>query len=190
MLQGTNRGQRFSSNFGTWLLWDFSPAVEPTTIRVLVIALSRKWSIHQLDVHDTFLNGDLDEEVYMEQQPGFFNSYAPTYVCKLTKTVYGLKQSPRAWFHKFNTYLQHLGFTSSRSNSSMFIWFSIAAMVIFLVYVDDIIINGSTFSLVHSLITTLNTQFALKDLGPLSYFLSLEVQLTSSSIWLHQSKYV
>lgn len=72
----------------------------------------------------------------------------------------------------------------------MFIWFSIVAIVIFLVYADDIIINGSTFSLVHSLITTLNTQFALKDLGPLFYFLSLKVQLTSSSIWLHQSKYV
>lgn len=126
----------------------------------------------------------------MEQSLGFVDYNAPTYVFKLTKALYGLKESPWAWFNKLNTYLQQLEFISSQSDSSMFIQCSRVVMVILLVYEDDIIITYNTFSLVHSLIMNINTQFVLKDLSSLSYFLGLKVQPTSLGVHLHQSKYV
>ncbi|RVW21820.1 Retrovirus-related Pol polyprotein from transposon RE1 [Vitis vinifera] len=133
----------------------FSHVVKPTTIRiVLVLALSHKWPIRQLDIHNAFLNGDLEEEVYKEQPLGFVNSHVLTYVCKLTKAL-----------------------------------LTLTTIVIFLVYVDDIIITSSTSSLVHSLITTFNTQFELKDLGLLSYFLGLEYcTLTKPDVYFSVNK--
>lgn len=81
----------------------FSPVAEPNTVRLVIsLALSWNWSIRQLDMHNAFLNGDLNEEVYMEQPPGFSISSPTPLVCKLHKAIYGLKQSPRAWFTKLS----------------------------------------------------------------------------------------
>jgi hypothetical protein len=77
----------------------FSSVVKPTTIRVLLsIAVSRGWSLRQIDIQNAFLHGHLQEDVYMKQPPGFVDSTHPTYICKLDKSLYGLKRAPRAWF--------------------------------------------------------------------------------------------
>ena len=88
----------FKQMYGIDYEHTFSPVVKAATIRlVLSIAVSRGWSLRQLDVQNVFLHGVLEEEVYMKQPPGFEDKDAPSYVCKLDKALYGLKQAPRAW---------------------------------------------------------------------------------------------
>ena len=101
----------------------FSPVIKPTTIRiVLTIALTSRWPIHQIDINNAYLHGDLSSSVYMQQPPGF--STDPTLVCRLNKAIYGLKQAPRAWFEKLSTTLLRLGFVAAKSDTSLFTWFT------------------------------------------------------------------
>ncbi|WJZ89261.1 hypothetical protein VitviT2T_008489 [Vitis vinifera] len=126
----------------------------------------------------------------MEQPPGFISATNPGYVCKLNKALYGLKQSPHAWYIKISTYLLQCGFQGSKSNTSVFFSNKGFSIIILLIYVDDIIIIGSHSDLVNSLIDQLHNQFALKDLGYLSYFLGIQVTRTPSSLHLCQHKYI
>uniref|UniRef100_A0A803NRU8 Integrase catalytic domain-containing protein n=1 Tax=Cannabis sativa TaxID=3483 RepID=A0A803NRU8_CANSA len=169
----------------------FSPVVKPVTIRtVLSLAMTNNWTLQQLDVNNAFLNGDLKEEVYMTQPPGFELVDAPHLVCKLHKALYGLKQAPRAWFNKLHHCLDTFGFQSSKSDQSLFIKHTASSITLILVYVDDISITGSDSSLISTLICDLNSKFSLKNLGQLHYFLGIEVQHTSQGIHLSQAKYI
>ena len=95
----------------------FSPVFKPTTIRVvLTIALAKNWVVRQLDINNAFLNGDLQEEVFMELPPRFMDPKQPHLVCKLHKSLYGLKQAPRAWFEKLRNALIAFGFITTRSD--------------------------------------------------------------------------
>lgn len=90
---------------------NFSPVTKPVTIRiVLSLALSRGWPLRQLDINNAFLNGTLDEEVYMLQPPGFTHPNHPDYICRLRKAIYGLKQAPRAWYMALKQFLLQFGF--------------------------------------------------------------------------------
>ncbi|KAH9799298.1 reverse transcriptase Ty1/copia-type domain-containing protein [Citrus sinensis] len=154
----------------------FSPVIKATTIRlILAIAVSSKWLIKQLDVRNAFLHGLLKETVYMEQPPGFRNSRHPAYVCKLKKSLYGLKQAPRAWFECLSQALISLGFSSSKADSSLFIFNNKSILILILIYVDDVIITGNNEKEIQSIINNLSSKFALKDLGNLHYFLGIEV---------------
>ena len=169
----------------------FSPVVKPTTIRlVLTLAITRGWYIQQLDVNNAFLNGILEEEIYMVQPPGFEHT-DKTLVCKLHKALYGLKQAPRAWFDRLKTALVKYGFQPSRCDPSLFTLYSGLESVYLLVYVDDIIITGSSLPLIHQLVQQLHTEFALKQLGDLDYFLGIQVQKQhDGSLILSQTKYI
>jgi len=95
----------------------FNPVVKPATVRlVLAIVAQRSWPIHQLDVNNAFLQGSLEEDVYMRQPPGFESSQHSTYICKLKKAIYGLKQAPRAWYTELTSYLTSIGFVKSKSD--------------------------------------------------------------------------
>ena len=98
----------------------FSPVVKPATVRlVLAIAVSCNWPLKQLDVSNAFLHGLLKEEVYMQQPPGYVDADHPSYICRLHKSLYGIKQAPRAWFERFTFHLIHLGFQASFADSSL-----------------------------------------------------------------------
>ncbi|GJS15252.1 ribonuclease H-like domain-containing protein [Tanacetum coccineum] len=126
----------------------FSSVVKPATIRtVLSLALAQNWPVHQLDVKNAFLNGDLSETVYMYQPSGFVDSRFPHHVCRLQRSLYGLKQAPRTWFQRFAGYALRVGFTSSRCDSSLFIYQHGTEVAYLLIYVDDIVLMASSTAL-------------------------------------------
>ena len=123
----------------------FSLVVKPSTIRtILSIAVSSSWPIHQLDVKNAFLHGSLQETVYCQHPLGFEHSSYPNHVCLLNKSFYGLKQAPRAWFQRFSTYAQTIGFIPSRSDTSLFTFHHNNNTAYLLLYVDDIILTTSS----------------------------------------------
>ncbi|GJX32641.1 ribonuclease H-like domain-containing protein [Tanacetum coccineum] len=168
----------------------FSPVVKPATIRtVLSLAVSRQWPIHQLDVKNAFLNGDLSETVYMHQPPGFVDNRYPHHVCLLQRSLYGLKQAPRAWFQRFAGYATRAGFYHSRCDSSLFIYRQGSQVAYLLIYVDDIILTASCPALLQQIIGSLNNEFDMTDLGALNYFLGISADRTPTGLFLSQKKY-
>jgi hypothetical protein len=114
----------------------FSPVVKPATIRlVLSIAMMHSWPIHQLDVKNAFLHGHFDVTVYCEQPSGFLDSSRPSHVCHLRKSLYGLKQATRAWFHRFTAFILSICFMASKSDSSLFILCHGSSLAYLLLYV-------------------------------------------------------
>jgi hypothetical protein len=185
-LVGNGAGQQVGVDCGE----TFSPVVKPATIRtVLSIALSKAWSIHQLDVKNAFLHGELKETVYMHQPLGFKDPDRPNHVCLLRKSLYGLKQAPRAWYKRFADFVSSIGFSQSKSDNSLFIYQKDTHMAYILLYVDDIILTTSSDNLRKSIISLLSSEFAMKDLGPLSYFLGIAVIRHSDGLFLSQKKY-
>ena len=105
----------FTQQYGIDYHDTFSPVVKPVTVRLaLSLVVSRDWCIRQIDVSNAFLRGFLTEEVYMQQPPGFEDSRCPQYVCKLQRALYGLKQSPRAWYARLSDKLHQLGLLLAR----------------------------------------------------------------------------
>ncbi|KAL9260714.1 Retrovirus-related Pol polyprotein from transposon RE2-like protein [Drosera capensis] len=107
------------------------------------IQLGNKWVVHELDVKNTFLHGHLTEEVYMRQPSDFIHPTFSSHVCRLHKALYGLRQAPRAWIHRFSSFLLWSGFTQAMFDSSMFVYRSHSQVLILLLYVDDIVITRS-----------------------------------------------
>jgi hypothetical protein len=180
----------FKQHYGIDYADTFSPVVKFATIRlVLSIAVSRGWNLRQLDVQNAFLHGVLEEDVYMKQPPGFQDPTLPSYHCKLDKALYGLKQAPRAWYSRLSFKLQALGFVPSKADISLFVYIKASVTIYLLVYVDDIIVTSSSPKAIDALLMDLKSEFAIKDLGDLHFFLSIEVKKMSDGLLLSQSKY-
>ncbi|KAL5721714.1 hypothetical protein ACHQM5_005324 [Ranunculus cassubicifolius] len=126
----------------------------------------------------------------MKQPPGYVDNHHPEYVCRLHRSLYGLKQAPRAWYHRLSSFLLQIGFSHSKADASLFIMIKSGFTIFLLVYVDDIILTGSNVQCIQSLITKLNSAFALTDLGPLHYFLGIETHRSPNGMFLSQKKYV
>jgi hypothetical protein len=133
----------------------FSPVVKFTTVRaVLSLALSRNWAIHQLDVKNAFLHGTLTETVYCSQPTGFVDAANLDLVYRLNRSLYGLKQVARAWYSRFATYLASIGFVQAKSDTSLFIY-QRGEDIVYLLYVDDIVLTASTVDLLQRTIIAL-----------------------------------
>jgi Reverse transcriptase (RNA-dependent DNA polymerase) len=126
----------------------------------------------------------------MTQPPGFVNPDFTYHVCCLKKALYGLKQVSRAWFHRLKEFLATLRYTSSQSDSSLFLKTKHGDTIYLLVYVDDIIVTGTSPFLIQSLLAKLHDAFIIKDLDPRSYFLSIEATQTATTLHLSQSRYI
>jgi hypothetical protein len=168
----------------------FSPVVKPATIcMVLTTVVSHDWPIQQLDVKNAFLHGTLFETVFCCQPTGFTDPAHPDLVCRLRKSLYGLKQALWAWYNQFATYLTTLGFIEAKSDNSLFIFHRDLDTVYLLLYFDDIILTASSTELLRCTIFTLQWEFAMKDLGPLHHFLSITVERRPDGLFLHQHTY-
>ncbi|PRQ39952.1 putative RNA-directed DNA polymerase [Rosa chinensis] len=170
----------------------FAAVAKINTVRILIsLAATKDWPLHQFDVKNVFLNGNLEEEVYMDMPPGVKNfPYDTGKICKLKKSLYGLKQSPRAWFERFSKSMRAFGYKQSNSDHTLFIkrsWGKITALI---VYVDDMIVTGDDLKEMEALQKYLSKEFEMKDLRQLKYFLGIEVARSKKGILLSQRKYV
>ncbi|RVW28219.1 Retrovirus-related Pol polyprotein from transposon RE1 [Vitis vinifera] len=182
----------FTQSYGIDYQETFAPVAKLNTIRILLsLAVNQDWCLQQLDIKNAFLNGDLEEEVYMEILPGFQESMAKNQVCKLQKSLYGLKQSPRAWFDRFTKAVLKLGYKQGQADHTLFVKKSHAGkMAILIVYVDDIILSGNDMEELQKLKKYLSEEFEVKDLGNLKYFLGMEVARSRKGIVVSQRKYI
>ena len=159
---------------------------------MLALAAINGRSLTQLDVNNAFLHGDLNEEVYMSLPPGFHRegeTLPAGTVCRLHKSIYGLKQASRQWFFKFSQAIIDEGFTQSNADHSLFIKTNGDSFIALLVYVDDIVIASNNDKSVENLKVLLDKRFKLKDLGQLKYFLVLEVARSDKGISVSQRHY-
>jgi hypothetical protein len=167
----------------------FAPIAKMVTVRiVLAVAATKGWELHQIDVHNAFLHGELQEEVFMKIPPGLRTSQSEM-VCKLRKSLYRLKHAPRCWFAKLSSALKGYGFHLSYSDYSLFTFYDKVVQFVVLVYVDDLIICGNNHDVVQRFKNYLNKCFNMKDLGKLKYFLGVEVARSPTAIFLSQRKY-
>jgi hypothetical protein len=138
-----------------------------------------------MDVKTTFLNGVVEEEVYVEQPHGFETHDMQSHVCRLKKALYGLKQAPRAWYVRIDSFLMSLGFTKSKADPNLFYKVEDGRPVILLLYVDDMFLTRDEKLITESK-RKLATKFEIKDLGMMHYFLVLDVWQRPSEIFLNQ----
>ena len=169
----------------------FSPVAKMTSIRLFIsLVATYNWDLHQLDIKNVFLHGDLQEEVSIEQPSGFVAQGEIRRVCRLRKSLYGLKLSPHAWFGKFSQTVEEFGMHKSRFDHSVFYRNFNSGITMLVVYVADIVITRSDSKGISSLKSSLKSQFHTKDLGMLRYFLGIEVMQNKHEIFLSQRKYV
>ncbi|RVW94727.1 Retrovirus-related Pol polyprotein from transposon RE1 [Vitis vinifera] len=167
----------------------FSPTAKMITVRcLLALAAAQNWSLHQLDVNNVFLHGNLHEEIYMSPPLGL-RRQRENLVCHLHKSLYGLKQASRQWFVKFSTAIQAAGFVQSKADYSLFTCRKGKSFTALLIYVDDILITGNDVNAIVALKQFLHSHFRIKDLGDLKYFLGIKVSRSKKGISISQRKY-
>jgi hypothetical protein len=167
----------------------YSPVAKVTSVRLIIaLASINHWFLHQLDVNNAFLHGDLQEDVYMMIPPGV-KTTKPNQVCKLTKSLYGLKQASRKWYEKLTSLLIQHHYVQAPSDHSLFIKKTNSSFTALLVYVDDVILAGNSLTEFQHIKSILHEAFQIKDLGVLKYFLGLEVSHSKQGISLCQRKY-
>lgn len=170
----------------------FTSVSKMTTFRtILSLATTRGWHTHQMDLQNVFLHGTLDEEIYMTipQGLGHIPYDIKNPICRLKKSLYGLKQTSRVWYNKLSTTLKNLGFKQCKSDYSLFIKKSQSSTTIILAYVDDLLIAGNDIQHVQRIKKHLHGHFNISDLGELKYFLGLEITKTKNGLHVGQHKY-
>ena len=173
----------------------FAPVARLASIRtVLAIATRNEWKIDTFDFHSAFLNGEFDEneEIYMEQPPGYEEKNKKEYVLRLLKTIYGLKQSSRKWYEIICRLMAGLGFARSESDPAVFHWHEGDNRMVIVVHVDDCTIVGNSQELIDDCKRKINAKYAMTDLGPTSWVLGIKItrNLDEHTLGLSQTAYI
>ena len=142
---------------------------------VMALVAHYDLELHQMDVRTAFLNGDLHEDVYMTQPEGFVVEAKEHMGCKLKKSIYGLKQSARMWYLKFDEIIRNFGFKENKVDNCIYIKVKGGKFIILVLYVDDILLASSDKSMLHETKDFLSSHFDMKDLGDASYVLGIEI---------------
>ncbi|GJX99312.1 retrotransposon protein, putative, ty1-copia subclass [Tanacetum coccineum] len=183
----------FTQTYGVDYEETFSPVADIRAIRILIaIAAFYDYEIWQMDVKTAFLNGHLSEEVYMTQPEGFVNPKYPNHVCKLKRSIYGLKQASRQWNKRFDDEIKKFGFTQNRDEPCVYQKASGSYVTFLILYVDDILIMGNNIPMLQDVKSYLGRCFAMKDLGEAAYILGIKIYRDRSKrlIGLCQSAYI
>lgn len=183
----------FTQKYGIDYNETFSPVARFASIRaVLAVSLEKKMIVHQMDVETAFLNGVLEEDIYMEQPPGYMQIGCKNLVCKLNKSLYGLKQSPRCWNIVLNDYLLSIGFRRCDADNCIYVRNTDCGLFLIAVYVDDLILASHTLKQMAEVKSCLASRFSMKDMGELHYCLgvSVEQEPANNCMYLHQQQYI
>jgi hypothetical protein len=169
--------QGFSQKEGIDYEETFAPVARLEAIRILLaFSVTKGFKLHQMDVKSAFLNGVLEEEVYLRQPLGFESEKYPHRVYKLRKALYGLKQVPRAWYGRLRGFLFERGFEMGKVDQTLFLLRQGRDILIVQVYVDDIVFGGSSKSLVARFAEDMSKEFEMSMMGELQFFLGLQIK--------------
>ncbi|XP_074379364.1 retrovirus-related Pol polyprotein from transposon TNT 1-94 isoform X2 [Apium graveolens] len=168
----------------------FAPVARMETIRMLLaLAAQKGWTVHQMDVKSAFLNGVLEEEIFVEQPEGFVCKGQEDKVYRLIKALYGCRQAPRTWYSRIDTHLLSLGFVKSLSEATLYVKKSDFEILVVSLYVDDLLVTGSNLKQIDNFKEEMKAAFEMTDLGKMTFFLGMEVQQNTNEIFICQKKY-
>ncbi|MCO5574331.1 hypothetical protein L7F22_028114 [Adiantum nelumboides] len=171
----------------------FSPVLRITSFQAFIaIAAQFRFLLHQMDVRTAFLHGDLEEEIFMQQPPGYVSSNHPHHVCRLIKSLYGLKQSPRQWYRRFHQYMITLGYARFTSDPNIYSRHTPGMFLLLAIYVDDILLLCNSESALKIAKDELHSNFSMSDMGALHFCLGIQVvqDISKGIIKICQQSYI
>ena len=169
----------------------FAPVARLEAIRMLLaFACHKNFILYQMDVKSAFLNGFINEEVYVEQPPGFGSFNFPNHVFKLKKALYGLKQAPRSWYERLSKFLISNGFKMGKIDTTLFINLRENDILIVQIYVDDIIFGATNVSLCEEFAKSMHSEFEMSMMRELNFFLGLQIKQLKEGTFINQAKYI
>ncbi|KAJ4805895.1 Pol [Rhynchospora pubera] len=168
----------------------FAPVARLESIRMLLaFAANKGFTLFQMDVKSAFLNGWIDEEVFVQQPPGFVDHFKPDHVYKLHKALYGLKQAPRAWYGRLCTFLLDNGFSRGKMDTTLFTKKRDDHLLLVQIYVDGIIFGSTNATLAQEFSSLMSSEFEMSMMGELTFFLGLQIKQLKDGIFVNQVKY-
>jgi hypothetical protein len=182
--------QGFSQKEGIDYEETFAPVARLEAIRILLaFTVDKGFKLFQMDVKSAFLNGVIEEEVYVKQPPGFESELYPHRVYMFKRALYGLKQAPRAWYGRLRGFLLNRGFVMGTVDRTLFLLKHGNDMLIVQIYVNVTVFGGSSHNLVAKFADEMSREIEMSMMGELQYFLGLQIKQVKDATFVHQTKY-